>query len=120
MVAESTSSGRGAVVLINSEQMGRGDDGLGARLLKNFLLTLPTVDPKPEAIVFYNGAVRLLAPDSPSVDALKKLDEAGVDLLACVTCLEHFGLLERIAVGRVSNMREIVQHTMDASKVITI
>lgn len=47
------------------------------------------------------------------------LHSAGVDLLACVTCLEFFALTQAIAVGSVSNMREIVQRTMQAQKVIT-
>ena len=50
----------GTVVVVNGDTMGRGDDGLGAKLLRNFLWTAATVDPKPDAIVFYNAAVKLL------------------------------------------------------------
>ncbi|HYG66526.1 MAG TPA: DsrE family protein, partial [Anaeromyxobacteraceae bacterium] len=71
-------------------------------------------------IVFYNAAVKLLGPDSPSLEALKQLEDAGVDLLACVTCLEFFALTERIRVGQVSNMREIAQRTLAADKVLTL
>ena len=78
------------------------------------------VDPEPDAIVFYNAAVKLLGPGSASIDALKQLDDAGVDLLACVTCLEFLGLTRQLQVGRVSNMREIVQRTMEAGKVWTL
>jgi selenium metabolism protein YedF len=108
------------VVIVNAESMGRGDDGLGARLLGNFLRTLVAVEPKPDAIVFYNAAVKLLGPGSPSLEALQALDAAGVDLLACVTCLEFHALTDRLAVGHVSNMREIAQRTLAAAKVITI
>ena len=111
---------RGTVVLVHGESMGRGDEGLGAKLLGNFLRTLATVDPKPEAVVFYNAAVKLLAPESASLEALRQLDDVGVDLLACVTCLEFFRLTERLALGQVSNMREIVQRTMTATKVVTL
>jgi selenium metabolism protein YedF len=110
----------GAVIVLSSEQMGRGDDGLGAKLLANFLRTLVAVEPKPEAIVFYNAAVRLLGPDSASREALTQLDEAGVDLLACVTCLEFYALTEKLAVGHVSNMREIAHRLMAAQKVVTV
>ncbi len=110
----------GTVVVVNGETMGRGDDALGAKLLGNFLRTAATVDPKPDAIVFYNAAVKLLGPASQSLDALRQLDAAGVDLLACVTCLEFYGLVQQIQVGRVSNMREIVQRTMEAGKVWTL
>lgn len=108
------------MVVVNGEAMGRGDDGLGAKLLANLLRTAATVEPKPDAIVFYNAAVRLLGPGSQSLDALRALDAAGVDLLACVTCLEFFGLTAQVQVGRVSNMREIVQRTMEAGKIWTI
>lgn len=108
------------IFIINSESMGRGDDGLGARILGSFLRTLTGVDPRPEALVFYNAAVKLLGEGSPHLEALRQLDAAGVDLLACVTCLEFYQLVGKIAVGQVSNMREIVQRTMAASKVVTI
>jgi selenium metabolism protein YedF len=118
-MSETTSKDR-TVIVLGSETMGRGDDGLGARLMGSYLRTLTTVDPKPEAIVFYNAAVKLLAPASPHLEALRALDEHGVELLACVTCLEFFELVQRLAVGQVSNMREIVQRTMAATKVVTI
>ncbi len=108
------------VVVVQGEMMGRGDDALGAKLLGSFLRTLATAPPFPEAIVFYNAAVRLLGPDSPHLEPLRSLDDGGVDLLACVTCLEHYGLTERLAVGTVSNMRDIVGLLAAASKVITI
>ncbi len=120
MATEAAVKRGGTVVIVGAEQMGRGDDVLGAKLLGNFFRTLAVLDPKPEGIVFYNAAVKLLGPGSGSLEALKTLDEAGVDLLACVTCLEFFGLTEKIAVGQVSNMREIAQWTLTADKVVTL
>lgn len=110
----------GTMVLIRSEQMGRGDDALGAKLLGTFLRTLTTLEAKPDTIVFYNGAARLLGPGSGSLDALRALEEEGVELLACITCLEFFGLTEKIEVGTVTNMREIAQRMLAAAKVITL
>jgi selenium metabolism protein YedF len=110
----------GMVVAIQGETMGRGDDALGAKLMGSYLRTLSTVDPKPDAIVFYNAAVRLLAPASPHLEALRALDLAGVDLLACVTCLEFYSLTDHLAIGAISNMREIVQRTLGATSVVTI
>jgi selenium metabolism protein YedF len=110
----------GTVFVVNADEMGRGDSGLGAKLLSTFLHTLATLSPKPDAIAFYNSAVRLLGAGSTSLEALRQLEDAGVDLLACVTCLEFFELTGMIEVGQVSNMREIVQRTMAAAKVITI
>jgi len=110
----------GPVVAIHAESMGRGDDVLGAKLMGSFLRTLAALDGKPDAIVFYNAAVKLLAPASPHLEALRALDAAGVDLLACVTCLEFYSLTDHLAVGAVSTMREIVVRTMGASNVITV
>lgn len=108
------------MVIVSAEQMGRGDDGLGAKLLGSFFRSLTGLDPKPDAIVFYNGAVKLLGPGSASLDALRQLDDAGVDLLACVTCLEFFELTKKLEVGQVSNMREIAGRTLGADKVVSV
>lgn len=108
------------VFVVSSESMGSGDAGLGARILGNFFRTVATVDQRPDAIVFYNAGVRLLGPGSPCLDALRALDELGIDLLACVTCLEFYELVDRLAVGRMSNMREIVQQMTNATKVVTL
>ena len=116
----SADAAAGVVVAINGETMGRGNDKFGATLMGSYLRTLLTVDGKLDAIVFYNAAVRQLAPASPHLEALKLLDAAGVDLLACVTCLEFHSLTDQLVVGAVSNMREIVQRTMGASKVVTV
>lgn len=113
-------AGGGTVVVLNSRRMGHGDDGLGEKLLASFLRTLTTLDSKPEAIVFYNAAVQLLGPGSAVLEPLKQLDDAGVDLLACVTCLEFFSLTETIQAGQVSNMREIAQRLVAAEKVIAV
>ncbi len=110
----------GTIVVLNADSMGRGDDGLGAKLMGSFLRTLASVEPKPDAIVFYNAAVKLLAPHSAHLEPLRQLEDAGVDLLACVTCLEFYALTGKLALGHVSNMREIVQRTMAAGKVVTL
>ncbi|HEY3357428.1 MAG TPA: sulfurtransferase-like selenium metabolism protein YedF [Polyangia bacterium] len=108
------------VIVIAGESMGSGHPALGAKLLGNFLRTLPGVEPKPAAIVFYNAAVKLLGPRSPVLEALRELEGAGVDLLACTTCLEFFALRDTLAVGQVSNMREIATRLMQAAKVVTV
>jgi selenium metabolism protein YedF len=108
------------VIVLHGESMGSGDAGLGAKLSASFLRTLTTLEPRPSALVFYNGAVNLLGPGSAVLDSLHELDNAGVELLACVTCLEFYALRERIQVGRVSNMREIAGRLLQADKVITL
>lgn len=101
-----------ATIVINSQFFGSGDDDLGAKLMGSFLRKLWSMETKPERIVFYNSGVKLLAEDSAVLDALNGLSESGVDLIACGTCVTHFELKGKIAVGRVSDMTEIAEAIM--------
>jgi len=109
----------GKNLIICSETLGTGDDELGARLMGSFLRTLAASESKPETITFYNSGVRLVADGSPVLDALEALDRAGVDLIACGTCLAHFGIRDRLVAGRESNMQEIIS-CMFVEETITI
>ncbi len=108
------------VIVINSGTMGRGNDELGRTLMGACLRKLWASDSKPDAIIFYNDGVKLLAKGSEVLDALTALADLGVDLLACGTCVKYFDLDDQVLAGRVSNMEEIVGHVMAASSVITI
>ena len=106
------------LVLITTETVGRGDDGLGAKLMGNFMATLPDLGPRLWRIVLINGGVKLASCPGPALDALKKMEADGVSVLVCGTCLAHFGLLEAKAVGETSNMLDIVTSLDLADKVI--
>lgn len=108
------------VFIINNRGLGHGDAELGDRLMGSFLRKLWGQPEKPTALVFYNSGVQMLAEGSPVLDALTELERAGVDLIACGTCVTHFGLKEKIVVGRVSEMQEIVAVMVQASKVVTV
>jgi selenium metabolism protein YedF len=108
------------VMILNSEFMGRGDDELGQRLMGAMLRKVWSSPAKPQSILFYNSSVKLLARGSSVLDALEGLAAAGVDLVACGTCVGHFQLKDQLATGRVSDMQEIVSQMMAAEKVITI
>lgn len=105
------------LVLITTETLGRGDDTLGAGLMKNFLSTL-TEMPGLWRLVFLNGGVKLTATPGATLDAIKKLAASGVSVLVCGTCLSHYGLLEKKEVGETSNMLDIVTSLSLADKVI--
>ena len=107
-----------ALVLITTETIGRGDDGLGAKLMGNFVATLPELGPRLWRIVLINGGVKLASQPGPALDALKKMTADGVSVLVCGTCLAHFGLLEAKQVGDTSNMLDIVTSLDLADKVI--
>lgn len=107
------------IVLLNGECLGQGTSELGAQLMGSFLRKLWMVDHKPDAIIFYNSAVKLLSEGSQVLDALDGLSKAGVDLIACGTCTSYFQLDDSLHVGRISNMQEIISIIMNAQKVVT-
>lgn len=105
-------------VFIATETLGSGDDVLGAKLMTNFLATLPELGDELWRVVCVNGGVRLATRDHPAVTHLYKLEEMGVDILVCGTCLDHFGLLSEKAVGQTTNMLDVVTSLQLATKVI--
>jgi selenium metabolism protein YedF len=97
------------VFLIQSEGLGRGDDSLGSMLMANFLRLLGESQDKPSSLVFWNAGVRLLCEDSKVLDHLKRLEEQGMEILACTTCLEFFDLMDKLAVGKPTTMLKSIQ-----------
>lgn len=107
-------------IIINNEAFGKGDDELGIKLMGAFLRKLWANPTKPETIIFYNSGVKMMAKDSNVLEVLHGLYDQGVDLVACGTCIEHYGLRDKVEVGRCSDMVEIVATMMDYDKVITV
>ncbi len=108
------------VVLVPSDGMGRGDDELGGILIRSFLHTLEEVEPLPDTIIFLNAGVKLTVEGSLVVEDLEALEERGVEILACGTCLGHFGLKDKIVVGQVSNMYSIAEALLGAGSVVAL
>ena len=76
------------------------------------------LDVLPKAMLFYNGGATLTAEGSDSLEDLKLLESQGVEIMTCGTCLDYYGLKEKLAVGTVTNMYSIVETMAGASKVI--
>ena len=95
--------------LIQSEGLGRGEDKLGGLLMANFLRLLGESKEKPESIIFWNTGVKLVCEGARVLDHLKKLEEQGVTILACTTCLEYFELEDKIVVGKPTTMVKSIQ-----------
>ncbi len=108
------------MVMIASEQMGKGDDELGSKLIKNFIKTLKEMGEDLWRLVFVNGGVKFTIDGSDILADLKELQENGVHILVCGTCLNHFKLLERKKVGETTNMLDIVTSMQLAEKVINL
>ncbi|MBM3316502.1 MAG: sulfurtransferase-like selenium metabolism protein YedF [Candidatus Eisenbacteria bacterium] len=109
---------RSVVVLLSGAEFGAGDPQLGALLMRAFVKTMPEVAPLPQAILFINDGVRLTTDGSPLLDDLRGLAERGVRLLSCGTCLDFHRLKDRLAVGEVTNMFEVVSLLTAADRVI--
>ena len=108
------------LVMIIAPVFGSGDDELGGRLMKNFLATLPEMGDSLWRIVMLNGGVTLAAAGSPVIEELKRLEQAGVSILVCGACLEHYGLVHEKAVGQTTNMLDVVTSMQLADKVVRI
>ena len=116
--AAATTSSATTVVLVAAATMGSGNDELGRILLRNFLLTLAELEIPPATIYFINDGVKLTIEDADTVEILQKLADLGIDLAACGLCLDFFKLREQVAVGRITNMLDIVQGMANAGSVL--
>lgn len=118
---ESTTAPAGrknTVVAVTSERMGTGDDELGTKLMLSFFRTLVMLEPAPSAVVFYNTGVKLATDDSPALENIRELAEKGVSIYLCTTCINHFGIKDRLPVGSFSDMYQILNVLKDADHII--
>ena len=108
------------VIMITTDRFGSGDDELGAILMKAFLYTLWDVERKPAKILLINDGVRLATENKETIDSLKLLEEAGVEIFSCGTCLDYYQLKDKLGVGQATNMYDTVDSLLSAGKVIKI
>lgn len=108
----------GTVVVLSADTMGAGDETLGKILIKGFIYALRNVDVLPSAVVMYNSGAKLSINGSESLEDLKGLEEAGVKIMTCGTCLDYYNIKDELAVGEIVNMYVICQYLTDARKVI--
>ncbi|MGQ9920748.1 MAG: sulfurtransferase-like selenium metabolism protein YedF [Desulfobacca sp.] len=108
------------MVVVGTDRLGSGDDFLGGRLMVNFISTLKEMGSSLWALIFLNAGVNLACTGSEVLSVVQELAKAGVQVLVCGTCLNHFHLLEQKQVGETTNMLDIVTHMQLADKVITL
>ena len=106
------------IVVIDSDKMGDGDEEFSKTLLKGFIYALSSQDIPPAKILFYNTGVRITTEGSASIEDLKVLEKAGAKIYSCGACLNNYGLSEKLLVGEVTNMYDIVSYLMEADLVI--
>lgn len=108
------------VVAVGSAEMGNGDPRLGRILMKSFLYSLTQLDELPQTVLFFNGGVRMTTEGSESIEDLKALESQGVEILSCGTCLDFYGLKDKLLVGGITNMYVIAQTMAGAGNVVKI
>lgn len=107
------------VYLITKNTLGEGNEELGGVLMKSLLFTLVEKQPYPKTLMFINSGVLLTTQGSPVMEHLQKLEQAGVQILSCGTCLDYYQLKDKLEVGGVTNMYTILDE-MSANTAITL
>ena len=104
---------RSKVILVQSETLGSGDETLGSLLMAIFLRLLGEGNKKPRTLIFLNTGVKLLCEGSKVLNHVKRIQEQGVEVLACTTCLEYLNLTDKLAVGQPTTMVKSIESMMD-------
>ena len=116
--AEDDAQDDNTVVVISSDRMGTGNDELGKVLIKGFIFAVTQLDKLPKTMLFYNGGATLTTEGSDSLEDLKSLEAQGVEIMTCGTCLDYYGLKDKLAVGTVTNMYSIVETMAKAGRIV--
>lgn len=106
------------VVYINSHLLGIGDEALGSFLMKALLKTLLDLERRPDRLILINSGVQLASEDSKALETLRALSEKGVEIVSCGTCIDFYGLKDKMKVGAISNMYDITRSLLEADRVI--
>lgn len=109
---------KGMLVVLSGNTMGSGDERLGKALMKAFVFALTKQDVLPETILCYNTGAYLTTDGADTLEDLKLLESEGVTILTCGTCLDFYGLKEKLAVGGVTNMYDIVERMESAQSIV--
>jgi selenium metabolism protein YedF len=107
-------------IYISSDKMGTGNDELGQVLIKGFIYTLTEVKPYPKNIIFVNSGVKLATVNEATVENLKILEDYGVNIMSCGTCLDYYDLKGKLQVGSITNMYNIVEIFTNSQNTISI
>lgn len=110
---------QGKVYFLSSDTLGEGEEELGTILMKGFISTLLNLTPLPDKIIFINSGVKVPTLNEEAKEHLKKLEDRGVSILSCGTCLEYYSLKDELEVGSISNMYEILD-SLNCGRVVEI
>jgi selenium metabolism protein YedF len=110
----------GLVVVIGTDTLGKGADELGKILIKGFIYSLTELPVPPKSVIFLNTGAYLTAKGSNTLDDLKKIEENGSVILTCGTCVNYYGLQDKLAVGAITDMYGITEFMAGAARLINL
>ena len=108
------------LLMITSSEIGVGEQDLGARLTELFFNVFSESEQRPSKMIFINSGVFLTTQGSPVADKLRKLEEQGTEISSCITCLTYFDRMEKVIVGKRSDMTDTVSALTSFKKVVTL
>ncbi|MEA3476598.1 MAG: sulfurtransferase-like selenium metabolism protein YedF [Bacteroidota bacterium] len=111
---------KGFVIVFTKDYLGEGSEELGKILINGYLDTLIANEKLPVKMMFFNSGVLMTLKDSAQLEMIKELEDAGVEMLVCGTCLEFFDKTRDLAVGKISNMYEILDGMISTAKILTV
>lgn len=117
---ENAAKDKSLLIVVTNDGMGSADQALRHKLMHTYLSLLDDNDMMPGAIAFYTEGVKLVVEGSPVLDLLKSLEAKGVHLVICKTCLDYFRLMDKVEVGIVGGMTDIIEAQWRAKKVVTL
>ena len=109
---------KGMLVVLSGNVMGTGDAKLGTSLMKAFVFALTKQERLPDTVLCYNTGAYLTCEGADTLEDMKLLESEGVTILTCGTCLDFYDLKEKLAVGGVTNMYDIVERMENAAQII--
>lgn len=106
-------------ILIGNDRIGGSDQKLGEILLANFLRILGDRESLPKYVIIWNSGVKIAQENADTLDFLKNLEERGVEIILCRTCVEYYNLENSIAVGKIDGMARILD-ILSKHQVLTV
>jgi len=114
--ADGVGSVEGTTVVITSSTLGQGKEELGIILMRSFIISIKEMKFLPARIIFLNSGVLLTAKKSLVLDDLRELEEGGVQIFSCGTCVDYYQLKDEMAIGRITNIYDIVEYLQHSNK----
>jgi sulfur relay (sulfurtransferase) complex TusBCD TusD component (DsrE family) len=111
---------RDVVILVTNFGMGKADEKLQLSLIAKYFELIIRNGSMPSAICFYTDGAKLVCEGSPVIEQLQALESRNVRLIICSTCLNYFGLADKVQVGIVGGMGDILEAQMKAENVVSI